>query len=44
MSKFAANEKYYKGNLTVLKEWHSMVSSNFAMPYPVIIKLDTSYL
>ena len=44
MSKFAANEKYYKGNLTVIKEWHSMVSSNFAMPYPTIIKLDTSYL
>jgi len=44
MSKFAANENYYKGNLTVIKEWHKMISSEFSIPYPTIIKLDTSYL
>lgn len=44
MAKFQENERYYKGNQTVLKEWHTMVSTNFSIPYPMIIKLDTSYL
>ena len=42
MSKFQANLNAYKGSQGVLKEWNNMLNENMLIPYPTLIKIDTS--
>lgn len=42
MHKLKSNLSAFKGNQKVLNEWDSSLQKNILLPYPTIIKIDTS--
>ena len=43
-SKLQANLNAYKGQKKVLNEWNEMLNKDMLIPYPLVLKLDTSVL
>ena len=40
--KLQANLNAHKGSMNILKEWNTMLNQDMLLPYPQVIKIDTS--